>query len=777
LKRIFAFCFLLSQSLLVACAAVSFAAAQTPGGNFEEFSGPFPSWRNLKTFYGAVGDGKADDTAALQRALDDVTLHKDFCVLYIPAGTYRLTATVKTVRKHHTDCQGIAIVGESPETTVLLWDGPASGTVFRYDAWYSKISRLAIDGARRAHIALHYGPAFSTYNETSDLTLRDADIGILFGGGDSQGQAENEVLRCRFLRCASGVATANFNSMDIWVWYSSFEDCEHALFNGAGNFHAWQNLFLRSRIADIGSQNLMVFSFVNNTSIGSGRFLDFESGHTWGSPMTISGNRILDPLDDFPLRLGNGGPYLVMDNIFKLRTGSSQQAAKMTWGDQTFVGNNYTVNNAVKENGRFRRLAEKLADPNAIDTTPPVMPPTPSRGERKMIEVPAGAGAVAIQEALDEAAALRGQRPVVHLPMGIYNVTKTLIVPAESDVQLVGDSAGETGTRLNWTGPAGGMMLKLEGPAVATLRDLYLHAPGASAILVENADQPGGRIFADQLNVSGPSGKSAASTSALRVNGLAETDVQFRCLQGNGNSGNWVEVVGGHPVHNPVSIFNGATGSATGQYNVHDGGQLVVRGVYHERSEDTLRGIYLADSGALAIDATRFSYQTSLQAPLVAVENFKGLFTLTTSQLQPVGSTNTCRFELAGDGTAADVLALNDMFWVLEPGVTSEKVWLNNAKPPAHGGLIGCNMNSNVKGLMKDGFGFLENIDDPAEASAVSGSRGTVSDAALLRHLAPLREARVWLPGEVPAHTTNLRIYRVMATGSRGAVVEFRAGQ
>jgi hypothetical protein len=765
-------------AMLAAGVAASLAAAQTPGGSFEEFSGPFPSWRNLKTFYGAIGDGKADDTAALQHALDDVTLHKDFCVLYIPAGTYRLTATVKTVRKQHTDCQGIAIVGESPEATVLRWDGPASGTVFQYDAWYSKISRLAIDGARLAHVALCYGPGFSSYNETSDLILCDAAIGILFGDGQSQGQAENEVLRCQFLRCTvAGVATSNFNSMDIWVWYSRFEDCEHALFNGAGNFHAWQNLFLRSRIADIGSQNLMVFSFVNNTSIGSGRFLDFESGHTWDSPMTISGNRILDPLENFPLRLGDGGPYLVMDNTFKLRTGSSQQAVKMTWGDQTFAGNTYTITNAVKENGRFRRLAEKIAAPDAIDTTPPVLPSTPPRRERKVIEVSAGADAAAIQEALDEAAALRGQRPVVHLPVGVYNVAKTLVIPAESDVQLVGDSAGETGTRLHWTGPAGGLMLKLEGPAVATMRDLHLQAPDASAVLVENADQPGGKIFADQLNVSGPSGKPAASTSALRVNGLAETDVQLRCLQGNGNSGNWVEVVGRHPVHNQVSIFNGASSTAMGQYNVHNGGQLVVRGVYHERSADTLRGIYLADSGALAIDATRFSYQTSPQAPLVAVENFKGLFTLATGQLQPVGSTNTCRFEITGDGTAADVLALNDMFWVTEPGVTAEKVWLNNAKPPAHGGLVGCNMNSNVKGLMKDGFGFLENIGDPAETSTATGSRGTVSDAALLRHLAPLREARVWLPGDAPAHTTNLRIYRVMVTGGKGAVVEFRAGK
>jgi hypothetical protein len=490
-------------------------------------------------------------------------VHKDFCVLYLPAGTYRVTGTVKFIGDPHAACHGIAIVGESPDNTVLLWDGPKDGTMFEYNARYSKVSRFTLDGAGRARVALHYGPAFSTYNETSDLRLRDAAIGILFGGGQSQGQAENEVLRCQFLRCTeAGVETGNFNSMDIWVWYSRFEDCGHALFNGAGNFHAWQNLFLRSRVADIGSRNLMVFSFANNTSIGSRRFLDFDTGHSWGSPMTISGNRIIDPTDEFPLLLGNHGPYLVMDNTFKLPPGSTKWAAKMSLGDQTFVGNTYTTTNTAKEAGRFRRVAEKTIASLEVDASPPVLPAIPRHQDRRIIEVPAGAGAGTIQQAIERASLLRGQRPIVHLPMGIYTISNTLVIPAESDLQLVGDSAGETGTRLNWVGPKGQVLLKLAGPTHATLRDLNFDARDSSAILVENADQPGGHIFADQLNVRGPSlkagdrgqraegrsrnsdslsasgreGKGEVAPSVIRVNGLVQTDVLLRCLQGEGNS-------------------------------------------------------------------------------------------------------------------------------------------------------------------------------------------------------------------------------------------------
>lgn len=138
----------------------------------EEFTGPFPNWADARRGYGAVGDGKADDTAALQKGLDDLIHHTNSCVLYLPAGTYRLTGTLKTIRQAHTDCQGVAVVGEDPARTVLRWDGTNGGTMFQWDAWYSKISRLTFDGSSRAGTGLLYGPAFSTYNETSDLMFR-----------------------------------------------------------------------------------------------------------------------------------------------------------------------------------------------------------------------------------------------------------------------------------------------------------------------------------------------------------------------------------------------------------------------------------------------------------------------------------------------------------------------------------------------------------------------------------------------------------------------------
>lgn len=765
-----------------ACAVTAADLSGAGASGAEEFVGPFPSWSNLQRDYGAVGDGKADDTAALQRAFTDLTKHEKSCVLFIPKGTYRLTATVKTVRKEHADGMAIAVIGEDPATTILRWDGPQGGAMFQWDAWYSKISRLTFDGAKRAGTELLYGPAFSTYNETSDIIFRDAQAGLVLGANETNGQAENEVLRCQFIRCETGVQTVNWNSMDIWVWYSRFEDCGRGVHNQMGNWHVWQCLFLRSRTADMSTQNLMAFSVVNNSSIGSRRFFDFSTGHSWGSPVSLTGNRVLDPTGDFAVLLDNAGPYLVVDNVFRLS--GQTRGVRMTWGDQTLVGNTYTRADAVEERGRFRRIAEKVVDAKTILDSIEPLPSTPPNRARKVFEVPANSGGEAIQRAIDAAAELTGQRAVVHLPMGNYKIEKTLVIPADCDVQLVGDGAGETATRLNWAGPEDGVVLRLQGPSRAILRDFDIQAQQSRAIVVENADQPGGRIFANELNTSGPGDQPHGRTTALRVNGLEQTNVLLRALQGSGNGGGWVEVVGGPnaaAARNQVSILTGATSSAAGQYDVRSGGRLVVRGVYHEQSTSALSGLYLTGSGVLSIDATRFNYATSAQAPTILADNFRGLFTLATCMLNPVGTKETCRIETRGDGSGASLLSLNNQFWVHLPGTTADTVWQNKATPPAQGGLIGCNINTDNKEVSPNGFGSLANVGnspDPARAKYGSGpldNRGGVDDATILRHLEPLRSVRVWLPTTAPAGVTDLHIERVMASGGRDAIVEFLA--
>ncbi len=699
----------------------------------------------------------ADDTPAIQKGLDDLRLHRQSCVLYFPAGKYRLTGTVKTLRKAHHDCMGVTLIGDDPATTILRWDGPQHGTMLQYDAWYSKISRLTLDGAGRAGAALAYGDAFSTYNETSDMVFQDAGIGMSMATADN-GQAENEVLRCIFRRCRRGLQTNNFNSMDIWCWHCTFEDCGHGLYNNAGNFHAYQCLFLRSKVADVGTANLMVFSFVGNTSIGSKCFLDFAGGHSWGSPCSITGNRIVEPTGDFAIRLGNGGPYLVMDNVIRSRPGSDKPAVVMTWGDQTLVGNTYTQAGAVKEAGRFVRVAEKVVSPQTIDAALPAIPPTPPRRRRQIWELPATATAARIQQALDEAAKLAGRRPLVHLPKGIYKLDGTLVVPAGCDVQIVGDGAAETATVLRWTGRGPGPIFRLQGPSRATLRDLSLQAGRAGGMLVEDCDQPGGRIFCDQLNVSG--GSPQENGTGVLVSGVEHSDVLFRAAQGGTFCRRWISVLGGplrqagKAAPGQCSVFCGATGTAQAQYHVARGGRLVVRSVYHEVSGDSPQGILLDDAGSLAVDATRFSYKTAPDQPLVQVRDFRGDFLLSSGMLLPVGTRFPARIDIAGDGARAGVLCLGNMFWAPCPAVDARMVWHDTSRPAAKAGMLLCNLNGGAESGLKGGFGRLDN-------------RGQAGEQFLLAMLAPLRTARIWQPGPALPGVTDLRLYRIICTAGK----------
>lgn len=293
------------------------------GAMAEEFYGPFASWSDLKRDYGAIGDGKADDTDALQRALDDMGTPTNKHGLWIPAGTYRITRSL--VR---TGVSGIFFIGEHPETTIIRWDGPADhrepvpkfnspewqawtgieeSDMFWFNGRNSRFERITFDGAGKAGA----GFAFKWHdakdkNQTSShrISLEDVvfkDLGIGFEGGGKQLWLDSEVLlrRCKFIRCAKfGVGLHHFNSVDYWLWQCEFVDCGVGVSNEpkphGGVFHVYESIFRRSREADATIWHAGFFALRHNTSIGSKRFFHAKNNGANGARITLQGNTIID---------------------------------------------------------------------------------------------------------------------------------------------------------------------------------------------------------------------------------------------------------------------------------------------------------------------------------------------------------------------------------------------------------------------------------------------------------------------------------------------------
>src|SRR3984893_18302193 len=88
----------------------------------EECVGPFASWANVKTNYGAVGDGVTDDTAAIQKALN--ALGPNNPTLYFPAGTYRITQTLSLAGQGY-----VNVIGADPANTTITWSGTSGSTM------------------------------------------------------------------------------------------------------------------------------------------------------------------------------------------------------------------------------------------------------------------------------------------------------------------------------------------------------------------------------------------------------------------------------------------------------------------------------------------------------------------------------------------------------------------------------------------------------------------------------------------------------------------------
>lgn len=715
-----------------------------------EALGPFASWADAKRDYGAVGDGVADDTVALQKALDDLGWKKP--VVYLPAGKYRITSSLKINGSPGNGgfwLGGVGLVGESADATQIVWAGPTGDAMLIQNGGFNtRYSRITWDGKGTAGYGVAHwwnakaGTIHGGSPEHTDEVFRDMKIGIMAGRlGANYGQldSEGQVRRVRFINNTfAGVNTGSWNALNWWVWDSRFTDCGNGISNtftvsdagagvepGAGGVHVYRSLFERSKIADVHIANTSFFSVHQNVSVGSKRFFLGDGIGRNNASIVIQGNRVIDTTEPAAIVNGNLGPLVLVDNEIRSAVGNTSAAVVLNdWEknrDVVSIGNKYTVANPIKlvdSTDRNFSMDDTVVDRSAISAVLPTLPVTPARSTRQVYEVPAGASDTMIQAIINLAAQSESVNPVVHFAAGIYKVGRTLVIPAKARIQLVGDGLL---SRLQWSGPGSGILLQLDGPSYATIRDLHLLAntPSARAFAFNNANQAGGRIVV-----------MGSAIGTLSTYNMQQTQISLQTNTG----------LNGMDLSNAGSLVAMGTGGL-GPVKVRDGSRALVSDTWYEGPDSAL---YRITSGE---------------------------FTYLNGHLSPASHPGTTDFVSAAvtlDGLSGKVTFLSFSI---------------NTGPIASGtGVRIVNETAASKALMMAGSahdgGYIERLGSAGSYGGLVNKGGERtnrgrSDAAFVRDMLSQARSMTWenAPYSAPANATNVRIYRVHASQTLGTVI------
>ncbi len=605
----------LSQSVPVTCSLSSWNTPSYFLEQSDDFAGPFASWTNIRTAFGAIGDGVADDTAAIQKAFDSLNTPGSNPVLWFPAGTYLLKAPVTLTHKQY-----FSIVGEDPQTTIFKWAGGAGGTMLQSDAsTFFRITRLTLDGSGIAAVAENIGimsslPGgyYTTFNELSDQHIKGVNVGI-----DLSVAAETTVERVLFEGISGyGLKTGNFNTLNIFIDDSLFLDCGTGVSNadGAGNFTVTNSFFARSVVADMSIGNTGYFTARHDTSVRSQAF--FVAGAIGANPaqITIQNDTILDPVG-IPLQLGDQGPLMVIDNVIRMQNPSlpaiqgfyDNSVSKSVFS----MGNTYSTSVAARSDaadafqGVVTAYDDTIVAPSSIpDVDIPPNVYVPPNLKRPIFEVPANAAGSVIQNQINLAVASGVEGAVVHLPAGVYHLANTLTVPVGSAIDIVGDDS--YATALLWDGSGGRSALELDANKVS-LKNFHLkmgRGQAVDGIQLSILDQPTSHIVVNQAQLQ------AGNEVSVNFDGVEHATAELFSTYTLG-SATGVNVTAGPfraAKFGALGITNFYTGSLQSEniatsFNVSKAGKFMVQDNWHDFGGTSPRNFALSGSGTVTEQA------------------------------------------------------------------------------------------------------------------------------------------------------------------------------
>jgi hypothetical protein len=633
----------------------------------EEFVGPFASWNCARSsasgtcglagsgsgsaYFNAPVDG-TDATSAVQACISAMTTAHPVC--YFPAGAYKIstTLTYNSISGCSTNCAGYNLIGHDPSDTSLVWAGSSGGTLLYLNGvGLSEVSRFTFNGGGLAGILIDQS-IVSGGGDTGNLFVDDVFTNGLAGnaigyrcGFFGFQCSETGIVRATFNNLFDGATTCNANAVGVWVWYSTFNSNNYALGGqcqgtSAGQVNSIHNIFNGSSVADFYGATRHPETLIDNYSTGSNQFVN------GGGFFLLQRNTILNPTTNPPIL--NIVDTSAFDNVIKMGAG-------------TPIGSNgggrvFSMGNTTTASSMYNLVQLPYSFSDTVNATigtivPPAMPGTPPNNSRTIYEASSGgtnnstcsvASPCTAQAAICMAATgsngfsagnctgtVNSSKNVAHIQAGNYTIASTLSIPANSNMQLIGDSWRSS----NLQGSAGVTpVLQVNGPSHVTLRE-FLVAPNSNAqdgILFSGADFAGSKIWMEFPF-------SENSVTAAFMDNVSQTSVESHMFNFPFSSGTTVVQNGG-----TFNVFFGESGNDVQQALISGSANYQEVGIWQDAHLATGwaaisgSGTYTSASNLLSTS------NTALDNPYVYnLSSYSGNAVLVGSRMLPWDCTHT----------------------------------------------------------------------------------------------------------------------------------------
>jgi len=526
---------------------------------------PRADWVNVKSCKAitggpdAVGDGVADDTAALQAVCTWLQNRSGRATIYFPPGTYKITDTLK----FH-DVNSTSILGCGSKT-IISWAGANGGAMFLPSATHhmlymgltwegNNLASCAYEHASQATyetVIHHENESFRNFTAKATYSYLDSKgnaittpvpptAAILTGFPTTSGgglTGETMVYNCKFSNCTMGIVQA-WAVGNNFMWHvdsCEFDGCDYSInFFNSGCNDVDSCHFEKSKVADVmGGHSMHVR---HCTSQGSHYF--YSSLADCPLSADILEDCLVDGWTDptGAVHFGIPGPNVVFDCVFTHPPANAQPPINLTQltnlVPQLLMSGNYqhgltedALVNKVKSNvvfipaGKrggsltsasqvFLKSSYPAESSHVIDVS---KPPYSADGTFKNDAAPAIQDAIAAAKKADNGT-------IVYIPNGIYKIGSSLD-GSGGKYSIQGEGFG---TQLCWIGPKDGAIISVNNPQKAMIKLLRFSVMGGQNIASVHvtATRPGS-LTIDEITTSGfNTGNPGASGDANDEPGL-----------------------------------------------------------------------------------------------------------------------------------------------------------------------------------------------------------------------------------------------------------------